>query len=116
MEPTTKMSSLGCHRAMKVLSHLPVWLSWEILLEGDNTSAERCGFSKISKLSAIVVDKRVFPDGEKNALLIDLELTCSAMCFGILVFVLLDRLSPNFRMSHIFIVQSRPADASKFPS
>jgi hypothetical protein len=70
----------------------------------------------MSKVFAMVVDKSEFPDGEKNALLIDFELKYSATCFGLFFFDLFDRLSPKFLMSHIFTVQSRPADASKFPS
>jgi len=70
MLPTTKMSSCGCHCAMKVLNHRPVMLSWRILRAGlVNFFVDRCRSSYISNLFAIVVLTTYRPDGEKKALL-----------------------------------------------
>ena len=72
--PTTKHSLFkdgveGCHWAIKVHSHRPVWLSWRIRCFGlVITPLARRASSKISSVLAIVVVTICLPLGKKKAL------------------------------------------------
>lgn len=62
-------------------------------------------------MSDIVVVRRFFPLGEKNALFIDFELRCVAIGSTLVP----DLIDLNFLMSHKFTSQSSPAVASVYP-
>jgi hypothetical protein len=69
-----------------------------------------------SNLSAMVVNNKCVPLGEKKALLIDLPAWYSEMADGAFFPLRVVRLSPNFLKSQIFTLVSRPAVASEYPS
>ena len=114
MLPEQKMSSSGCQVAWNVVSQRPVWLLCRMLWVGLMVLSPltRCASSVKSKRFANDVVSKLFPLGEKKALLTDKPAICVPRAFGDLEEFLE---SLNFRISNKRTAPSVPHVAKVFP-